>query len=160
MADLACQYTLTTPGGVILFNDYGDDRFNEFGPDEYYISDIKGLDGAPLRTPQDNRPQTDGGLIHPFFKGPRHPTFEGSLMIRSTMIQDTKRLIRNQMEKDLREALESIEDVDGTLDWSVSYQIDGTIAHSLTVRCEVPVEFSGIELKTFAFGLVAANPVY
>lgn len=157
MPDLASRYDLTTPGTDIAFNDSGIDRFNQYGPDEYYITDIQGLDGAPLRTPIDNRPQTDGGLVHPFFNGPRLITIEGALMVRSTTTQDQKRIIRNDMEADLISALDSIKDADGTLDWTVELT-GGPDARTLIVRNNIPVEFRGIELKTFTFGLVAAVP--
>lgn len=159
MADVACVYTLNVPTATdVVFNDAGIDRFNMLGgPDEFYITDVKGLDGAPLRTPFDNRPQTDGGLVHPFFKGPRHVTVEGALMIRSTRIQDDIRKKRNDMEAQLIAALEDIQSADGTFSWTVQLT-SGPDARSLTVRCEIPVEFTGIELKTFTFGLIAANP--
>jgi hypothetical protein len=156
--DIAVPYTLVTPGDDIAFNDSGIDRFNQYGPDEYYITDIKGLDGAPLRTPIDNRPQTDGGLVHPFFKGPRLITVEGALMIRSTRVQNSIREIRNQMEHDLRAALDTIYNADGTLSWTIQLADDGPVSYSVTVRNNIPVEYTGIELKTFVFGLVAANP--
>ena len=160
MPDLASPYTLTTPGGTILFNNEGIDLFNMVGgPDEYYISDIQGLDGAPIRAPVDNRPQTHGGLVHPFFMGPRRVTIEGSLMIRSTRVQNTMRLIRNDMERNLRIALQSILQADGTLSWTVPRQA-ATDSFSLLVRNEIMVEFRGIELKTFVFGLIAADPDY
>lgn len=154
MADISVQYDLVTPGGTINFNDTGTDLFNDYGVDEYYITDIQGLDGAPIRAPVDNRPQTHGGLVHPFFKGPRRITVEGALMIRSTRIGNAVRILRNQMEDDLFDALESILDVDGTLGWTPA----GGSARLLTVRNEIPLEFRGIELKTFTFGLIAANP--
>lgn len=160
MPDLASPYTLATPGGTILFNNSGIDLFNMVGgPDEYYISDIQGLDGPSIRAPVDNRPQTHGGLVHPFYKGPRRVTIEGSLMVRSTRVQNAMRLIRNDMEEALRVALESILQADGTLSWTVPLTA-GTDSRSLTVRNEIPVEFRGIELKTFVFGLIAANPDY
>ena len=88
MADISVPYVLTTPWGVIDFNNSGIDQFNMLGgPDEYYITDAPGLDGAPIRAPVDNRPQTHGGLVHPFFKAPRRFAVEGALMIRSTRIQ-------------------------------------------------------------------------
>lgn len=159
--DIAVQYDLTTPAGTISFNDTGIDQFNLLGgPDEFYITNITGLDGVDLRTPVDNRPQTDGGLVHPFFKAPRRVAVEGFLAIRSSRIQNTVRGIRNQMEKDLREALASIIAADGTLAWTVDYADDGPVAHTLTVRNEIKIDFSGIELKTFTFGLIAANPDY
>lgn len=160
MPDLASQYTLATPGGTVLFNDYGDDKFNMYGPDEFYITDIKGLDSPPRRTPTDNAPQTHGGLIHPRLKGPRVVTIEGALMIRSTKIQNQIRVIRNDMEKELLTALDSIEDTAGTLSWVVPLT-SGNEARSLDVYVHIPdCEFSGIELKTFVFGLIAGNPTW
>lgn len=160
MPDLACQYTLTTSGGTIQFNDYGDDKFNMYGPDEYYITDIKGLDSPPRRTPTDNAPQTHGGLIHPRLKGPRVVTIEGALMIRSTDAQDQIRIIRNDMEKALLAALDAIEDTAGTLSWTVPLTT-GDEARSLDVYVHIPdCEFSGIELKTFVLGLIAGNPTW
>lgn len=158
MADLAAQYTLATPGGTIVFNDYQDDKFNLYGPDEYYITDIQGLDSPPRRTPTDNAPQTHGGLIHPRLKGPRVITIEGALMIRSTRIGDEVRVIRNDMEQDLLDALDSIEDTPGTLSWTVPMTA-GNDSRSLSVYVHIPdCEFRGIEVKTFTFGLIASNP--
>lgn len=159
MADIAVQYDLVAPGPLtISFNDSQIDQFNLLGgPDEFYIANITGLDGAPLRTPVDNRPQTDGGLVHAFFKGPRRIAVEGALMIRSTRVQNAIRIIRNDMEASLIAALDAIKDADGTLSWTVQLS-GGPDARSLTVRNEIPVEFSGIELKTFTFGLIAADP--
>jgi hypothetical protein len=137
MPDLASQYTLVTSGGTILFNDYQDDKFNAYGPDEYYVTDIKGLDSPPRRTPTDNAPQTHGGLIHPRLKGPRPVTFEGALMIRSTDVQNEIRVIRNDMEKALLAALDSIEDTAGTLSWVVPLTA-GDEARSLDVYVHIP----------------------
>lgn len=160
MADVASQYTLTTSGHTIQFNDYGDDKFNMYGPDEYYLTDIKGLDSPPRRTPTDNAPQTHGGLIHPRLKGPRVVTMEGALMIRSTKILNQVRVIRNDMEKELLDALDEIEDTSGTLDWDVELT-SGIESRSLDVYVHIPdCEFSGIELKTFVFGLIAGNPTW
>lgn len=158
MADISVPYDLVTPVGTINFNDSGIDQFNLVGgPDEYYITESTGLDGAPLRTPVDNRPQTHGGLVHPFFKGPRVITIEGAMFIRSTRIQNSVRIIRNDMEKALKDAVDSIIDADGTLSWTPELT-SGPDPRTLTVRCNVPVEFRGIELKTFVFGLIAAEP--
>ena len=154
MADLSVPYVLTTPGGTITFNSTGTDDFNSYGSNEYYITDGQGLDGSPIRAPIDNAPQADGGLVHNFWKGPRHIVIEGALIIRSTHVMNSIRALRNTMEEDLLDALESILQADGTLAWTPA----GMSARSLTVRYEVPLEFSGVELKTFVFGLVAANP--
>jgi hypothetical protein len=149
MADVASQYTLTTPGGTILFNDGS--------TDEYYISDIQGLDGAEIRAPVDPRPQTSGGIVHDFFEGPLRVSVEGVLMIRSTRVMTAIRQIRNEMEADLRDALRSILAADGTLAWT-PYSLS---AQSLTVRYEVRVEYRYVDNylnKAFTFGLVSEDP--
>ena len=156
MADLSCTYTLTTPAATISLN-AGDLRD---GTDKYWVQNIQGLDGPPLRTPIDNRPQTDGGLVHPFFKGPRSIVFEGVLVTESAgwpSEGDACITVQNEMEEDLVDALESIIAADGTLAWTPL----GLSARSLTVRHSQMLEFMAIEnyvLKQFVFGLVAANP--
>jgi hypothetical protein len=156
MADLATTYTLTTGGGTIIFNN-GDLRD---GTDKYWLQNIQGLDGPGLRTPIDNRPQTDGGLVHDFFKGPRHIVFEGILITESAgwpSFGDECITVQNEMEEDLIDALESIIRADGTLAWMPL----GLAARSLAVRHDVTLEFTAIEnyaLKQFTFGLVAADP--
>lgn len=158
MPDLAATYVLTTPGGTISFN-LGDLKD---GTDKYWIQNISGLDQAPLRTPQDNVPFGDGGIVHDFWKGPRHVMFEGVLVTESVgfpSVGDACINAQNAMEEDLIDALESIIRADGTLAWTPG----GLSARSLTVRSEVPVEFSAAEnfaLKNFSFGLVAADPAW
>lgn len=158
MPDLAAVYTLTTPGGTISFNN-GDLKD---GTDKYWIQNIQGLDGAPLRTPQDSVPFGDGGIVHDFWKGARHVLFEGVLVTESVgwpSVGDDCIQRQNEMEEDLIDALESIIRDDGTLAWTPL----GLSARSLTVRAEVPVEFSAAEnfvLKNFTFGLVAADPAW
>lgn len=149
MADIAVQYTLTTPGGTINFNDGSADQF--------YITEIQGLGSAPIRTPIDNRPLADGGLVHDFWKGPRHVLIEGVFFITSVPQGQRCQEIRNEMEEDLRVALESLLQDDGTLAWTPV----GQAARSLTVRHEVPLECPHQEnylLRAFNFGLIAANP--
>jgi hypothetical protein len=81
-------------------------------------------------------------------------------MIRSTKVQDEIRRIRNDMELDLLDALDSIEDTPGTLDWTVPLT-SGDDARSLDVYVHIPdCEFDGDALKTFVFGLIAGNPIY
>ena len=79
-------------------------------------------------------------------------------MIRSTKVQNQIRIIRNDMEAELLAALDSIESTPGTLTWTVP-MTSGPDARSLSVLVHIPdCEFSGIELKTFVFGLIAADP--
>jgi hypothetical protein len=156
MADIGVAYTLTTPGGTILFNNTGEDDFNDPGSNEFYITEADGLDGTRIRAPIDPAPQADGAILHNFWKGERNITITGALIIRTTRVMDSIVAARNVMEASLLAALESILQADGTLAWTPQ----GQAARSLTVRHHgaPPLEFSGIELKTFVFGLVAANP--
>lgn len=158
MPDLAAIYTLTTPGGTITFNN-GDLKD---GTDKYWIQNIQGLDGAPIRAPQDPVPFGDGGIVHDFWFGARHVVFEGVLVTESVgwpSVGDACIQKQNEMEEDLLDALESILRDDGTLAWTPL----GLSARSLTVRSEVPAEFTAAEnfvLKNFTFGLVAADPAW
>jgi hypothetical protein len=140
MSEFFAPATLTTPGGTLTFNPSSGDG--------YYVSNITGLDQAPIRAPIDDKPQTDGGIVHDFFKGPRHITIEGLVVASSASA-------RNTSTDSLVTALDSILRADGTWTWTPS----GQSLKTLTVRCDVPVSFPGAFLKRFIFGLVAANPV-
>jgi hypothetical protein len=146
MAETGAVYTLTTPGVDITFNS---------GTDIYRILDIVGLDQAPIRAPVDDSPQTDGGIIHSFYYGPRHFTVEGVLLPG-----DATPTTRNTMEANLISSLEAILRADGTWAWTPT----GQSARSLTVRCDVPVQYAPYQghryVKAFIFGLVAADPTW
>lgn len=149
MADVGVSYVLTTPGPDITFNSGGLDQF--------YITEIRGLGAPSLRTPMDNVPLGDGGLIHDFWKGPRHIGVEGIFLIQSTRVMDSIVAIRNQMEFDLTDALESILRADGTF----AFTPQGEGARTFTVRYEVGVEFPHTDnylTLAFSFGLVAGEP--
>ena len=149
MADVGVTYTLTTPGGTVTFNDGL--------ADQHYITEIRGLGSAALRTPIDNVPLGDGGLIHDFWKGPRHIGIEGIFLIQSTKIMNSIVVIRNDMEDELSDALESILRADGTL----AYTPQGEGARTYPVRYEIPLEFTHTDNYTvlaFSFGLVAGEP--
>jgi hypothetical protein len=153
VADLAAVYTLTTPGGTITFNN-GDLHTLD---DLYWITQIQGLDGAPIRATIDDAPQAHGGLVHNFWKGARHVTMEGVILIQSVPLGAPCLEERNELEDDLRVALESLLQADGTLTWTP----DGGSARSLTVRHDVPLEYTPQEnyaVMGFTFGLVSANP--
>lgn len=150
MSDIAVHYALTTPGTDITFNDGVIPSFDDL----YFITGIRGIDGAPLRTPQDDKPQAHGGLVHNFWKAARHVVIEGEYLVQSTRVDTTVQTIRNQMDADLFAALEAIIQANGTLAWTPL----GQGGRSLTVRYEVPLETDGVEQKTFTFGLIAADP--
>lgn len=158
MADLTVTYTLTTPGPDIVFNDG-----SLFSTDDlYWIQTLRGLERQTpeLRTPVDSVAFGDGGLVHTFRKPPRRATFDGVLLVQSVSRSSSMcQQILNVMEDNLSQALESIEDADGTLTWTPT----GFAQRTLTVRCEVPFDPQPIEdyqLRSFSFGLIAANPVW
>lgn len=153
MSDIAVVYTLTGPGGTIIFNNGALKTLTDL----YYITNITGLDGPPLRTPISNRPVTDGGIVHTFYKGPRHIVIEGIILVQSVLTGNAIQAQRNIMEEDLMDCLDGIYQADGTLSWTPS----GLSAKSLTVRQEVPVAYTydnDFFVKTFSFGLVSEEP--
>lgn len=156
MADLSTVYSLSTPGGTVLFNN-GDLHGIV---DLYWIQTIAGLNGAPIRTPMDNAPQAHGGLVYNFWKGPRHVGLEGFIIVRSVPFNSAEcQEVLNGMEDDLTDALESILQADGTLSWTPA----GGSGRSLSVRCEIPFDPQPAEnyaVRTFTVGLVAADPDY
>lgn len=151
MADLSCEYVLTTGGGNITFNDgvLGD------GTDKYWLTSIQGLDGPLIRAPIDVVPFGDGGIIHTFWKGPRHPVFDGMLLIESSNNQADCMTLRNDLAAALSAALDSIIQTAGTLTWTPA----GQAALSLSVFNEVgySVTYSdNYAVANFSFGLVSA----
>lgn len=155
MPDVSCEYLLVTPAGTIDFNDDSADQF--------YIQEIpSGLAGAPIRAPMDPVAFGDGGRSYNFWSGARHPVVEGVFLITSTRNMNAILTIRNQMEEDLRVALESIAQTDvdtGTLTWRPLGQTQRT----LVVRNDMPLECvhdQNYLLRTFAFGLVADDPAW
>lgn len=153
MADESVIYELESPDeGSILFNNGDLHTFD----DVYWIQNVQGLDGAPIRAPIDNKPQDYGGIIHTFFTGPRMITFEGVILVQSVPFGGDCRAIRNLMEFNLRNVLGNIIQQDGTLTWTAT----GGIEWTLDVRHNVPIEFSPAEnyaIKAFTFGLVCAD---
>lgn len=152
MADLACLYELVTPARTINFND-GDLRTTD---DLYWISQIEGLDGPPLRLQTDNAPQSHGGIVHTGWKGPRHITMEGAILIQSVPWGGSCLAERNAMEEDLRIGLESIIQTDGTLTWTPA----GLSTRVLAVRHDVQLQYTPQEsymIMGFVFGLVSAS---
>lgn len=154
MADIGVVYTLTTPAQTITFNAT---TVPFAGQDQYYITEIRGLASPTLRTPFDNVPLGDGGLIHDFWFGPRHIGVEGTLLVQSVRVEDDIVLQRNQMEADLTDALESIIRTDGTF----VFTPQGQVTVSYNVRYEIGLEFvhsNNYHSLDYSFGLIAANP--
>lgn len=155
MPDVAVVYTLSTGIGDFLFNDGVLGSFDDF----YFLTAIRGLDGAPLRVPQYPQPQGDGGRAGIWRKGPRHIVMEGEYLVQSTRVDSQIQVIRNTMSEALTAALEDIDcgaGCEGTLAWTP----EGVAARSLSVLNEIELTEDGIEQKLFSFGLFAANPFW
>jgi len=153
MADISCPYTLTTPAGTIAFNDGSADQF--------YIQGITGLGTAPVRAPIDDVPYGDGSIGHNFWQGGRHLVIEGVFLVTSVDCGPVQVAAWNEMEDDLRAALESIAALTtdtGTLVWTPT---GAAMARSLTVRHDQPMECppdQNFTIRNFSFGLFAADP--
>jgi hypothetical protein len=151
MADLTVEYTLTTPGPDITFNDgaLGD------GNDKYWITAIQGLDGPDIRAPVDPVPFGDGGLIHTFWLGPRRVIFDGMLLLDPSTYENCQ-LRRNNLAFELQNALLSIVNAAGTLSWTAV----GQAAVSLAVFNEVKLNITYSDnymVSNFSFGLISAD---
>ncbi len=156
MPDLACQYVLTCPGGTITFNSGGTDQF--------FIQDIPtGLAGAPIRAPIDEIGFGDGSLAYNWWKGGRHIAFEGVFFVTSVPFCSTPcRAVWNEMEEELRVALDSISTVE-TATATLVWRPEGQTERTLIVRNDIPLECppdQGYQVRTFTFGLFAPEPVW
>jgi len=145
MAQYDSPASLVTPGGTIVFN---------AAAAPTYLHDpgvCSGLDGAPARATVEDKPVTDGGIWHRFFKAAREVTLGGLLRVDSITDLET-------LEADLLAACESIFSdpaVTGTYEWTPT----GSTLHSITVRCDVLPTYSGAAYnKQYTFGLVAIDP--
>ncbi len=150
MADYSCTYTL----GAITFNN---GVFGQGSNDDlYWIDTIHGLDAPTLRVPVDDVPFGDGGIVHRTHKGPRHPVFEGRIIVQSASGAACQQVF-NQMEAALRAALEAIlAPNSGTLAWTAP----GDGAHSLTVFYERELDIQPADnyrTRHFDFGLISES---
>ena len=155
MADVGVQYALNTAGTDITFNQYTD-PFT--GHDQYYLTEIRGLESASLRTPFDPVPLGDGALIHDFWYGARHIQMEGVILVQSVSIEDDIVEIRNTMTDALSDALNDCLRTNATLTFDPQGS-SGTRA--ITVRYEVPLETTHTDnyhSLQFSFGLIAGVP--
>jgi hypothetical protein len=153
MPDIACTYTLTTPGGTITFNDGSAAQF--------YIQGITGLGSFPVRTPIDDVPYGIGSIGHNFWAAGRHLAVEGVFLVPGDDCGPVLVGTWNTMEDELRVALESIAALTtdtGTLVWTPT----GTIGtRTLVVRHDVPLECppdQNFTIRNFSFGLFAEDP--
>lgn len=152
MADVACPYTLTTGSGTINFNDGSTQQF--------YIQSVQGLGTAPMRMPIDDVGYGDGQIGYNWWKSGRHVSIEGIFLVTNGICGPALVAIWNDMEEDLRAALQSISGLQtatGTLAWTPQ----GLSSRSLTVRHDVPLECPPDQnylLRAFTFGLFAESP--
>lgn len=145
MADYSAIYTL----GAITFNN---GVFAHGSNDNlYWIDTIHGLDGPTLRVPAEDVPFGHGGIVHKSWKGPRHPVFEGRLIVQSTGAAGCQAVL-DAMESALLAALEAIiAPSSGTLAWP---------GHSMTVFYERTCEFQPADnyrTRSFDFGLISES---
>lgn len=157
MADVGVAYTLTTPGPDIVFNQYTDPFARQ---NQYFLNEIRGLEAPAIRTPTDPVPLGDGELVHPFYYGGTHITFEGIIIVDASNVLTDNDIVegRNTMTDNLKDALNSILRADGTLTWTPQGQSLQTITG---LRYEVPLatpHTSDYRFLSFSFGLVTPTP--
>jgi hypothetical protein len=156
LADLCAQYTIA---GIKINN-------TTVGADRLLTSQdsgqILGLDGAPVRSQVDLLGQTNGGIVHPKFLGPRIITFAGEVHIQTVTDAASTAFAAaiNTLEAAVISALEGILNTPSTLSWTPT----GLGARSISVSYGVPgqeIQFQGPMLpgeRTFSFSLVAELP--
>jgi hypothetical protein len=156
LADLCCEYSIA---GLTINDDTA-------GADTLLTSfengHILGLDGAPLRKEIDPQGQSDGGIVHPAFFGPRIITFQGETLIQSVEFDDLTNYLSalNTLEAAVISALEGILNTPSALSWTPTGLSGRTI--SVTYGTEGgEIQFDGPPApgqRTFRFTLVAADP--
>lgn len=156
MADVGVSYLLDTPGTDITFNQYTTPYDTR---PQYYVTEIRGLESPSLRTPTDPVPLGDGELIHTFYYGATHITFEGLIWIPPTY-GDMNTIVaqRNTMTAALKSAVNSILAADGTLTFTPT---GGSLQTITGVRYEVGLQTpqaDNYNSLQFSFGLITGTP--
>lgn len=152
MADTCATYTL---GGLTINATTGDTLLTDFDG-----GDITGLDGAPIRSQVDPQGQSDGGIVHQKFFGPRVITFTGGILIRTVTDPDSALFVAavNAVISSAKTTLEGILNTPTSLSWTET----GGGAHSISVTYGTDggeFQTTGNMLqKKFSFTLVAADP--
>ena len=161
MADPTLVYTLNLPTlSDVVFNANGLRPGD--GQNGLFLNRVLGLDGAPLRTPNDNAPQTHGGILHDRYKGPRPTTWEGRVFCQSVFTGDAIAAMRETFRQLLIAALDDLLDAGspGTMTWTPR----GGSAESIPVLAQVPVETEIDPSEppqvgmSFTFGLMSSDP--
>lgn len=140
MAEYSAVATLSTPGGNITFNDTGSTGHHD--PEM-----CEGLDPqSAVRSVQDDRPRTHGGIVYDRLYGPRAIVLGGWCL--ATTVANREAFFNS-----LGAALDSIMDGGGTYSWVAS-----TGTKTITsVFCDVPVKSMGGFMKRYQFGLISPN---
>jgi hypothetical protein len=141
-------FTLVTPAGNITFN---------AGGDGFYLSDIQGLDGAPLRKSSDPLPQTDASLVRRGVRSGKTVTLRGQILANGGFT------VRRGLEDTLRGYLDRL--VRPTAAELVSscrlrYTPSGYSDERMLDAVELlePVKITGTLLKEFEFTLASPYP--
>ncbi len=162
MADVATTYTLNTGSTTIVFNDGSADQF--------YITEIQGIDGLignagsanpprPFRRPQDPVPFASGTILYAPFAVGYDIHIEGIFLITSTRTMNGILDIRNDMEAELANAIGGLAFAgNGTLTWlpygqSVTNQVSN-LWMSTPLTCP---HDQGYLVRTFSFGLFSGD---
>lgn len=152
MADTCCAYTVA---GITINASSGNCLLVDFDEGE-----ISGLDGAPIRSQVDNQGQSDGGIVHQKFFGPRVISFSGKVLIRTVDMSDSLAFAAAvyAVEQATISALQSFLNTSTTLAWTPT----GGSARSISVTYGTEggeIQFFGNMLdKRFSFSLIAASP--
>jgi len=152
MADTCCVYTV---GSLTINNSTGNTLFLDFDEGE-----VAGLDGAPIRRQIDPQGQSDGGIVHNAFYGPRIITFSGAVLIRTVGIEDRTGWAAavNAVESASVSALQAILNSPTNLAWTPTGGSGKTISVEYGTEGGEIQFFGNMLDKRFTFSLVAANP--
>ncbi len=135
----------------------GSVEFNTRAAAEYFIKNIDGEGGIPVRAPIDNAPHDDGGIIHNFWDEPRHITVTGVITTDPALTAWEQVQQRNIMWDALEAQCYAIRRA--TTTWSRDRS--GMSSQSLTVKCDMqPVPHWDADGLNFTFGIVAGDGVW
>jgi hypothetical protein len=130
---------------------------NTRDPAEYFIKNIDGEGGIPVRAPIDNAPHDDGGIIHDFWDEPRHITITLVITCDPALTAWEQVQQRNQM----YDALEAECYEARRADKTYSRTRSGMSDQSLTTRCDLqPTPHWDTDGLNVTFGIVAAVGVW
>ena len=149
--------SILTSTGLVVFNNLQSDGgmgLNLGTGNGYLLQVVRGNAYPQIRNPVSNKPQKDGGIVHPFFKGAKMIEFDG-LVIATTAAK------RQTLDDHLRGSLDILLSESGTYTWTPP----GAANRSHTIYLFEPVTIlpaggggvagTNAAPKTFAFTLIA-----